>query len=223
MKIIFDEIRKEIGRLLKRNTWIKWVCLAIGILALAVCIKVIFFPSIPKGDIGGKDSDTWQQMAELNDGEITTVDFNISDLDSVINMFFMSANRMDIDMMTSVMTPEMIASDFSERTERGELDEIFALYEEAMTRLSQNRTIEKIEIVGGNKMLGGKQRVRLNLYYSELDTPANITLIVKMETDELSVSDYTGETENEELVKYKQYYLDTSVWNMIDAIESEVE
>ncbi|MEK5187205.1 MULTISPECIES: hypothetical protein [Solibacillus] len=223
MKIIFDEIRKEIGRLLKRNTWIKWVCLAIGILALAVCIKVIFFPSIPKGDIGGKDSDTWQQMAELNDGEITTVDFNISDLDSVINMFFMSANRMDIDMMTSVMTPEMIASDFSERTERGELDEIFALYEEAMTRLSQNGTIEKIEIVGGNKMLGGKQRVRLNLYYSELDTPANITLIVKMETDELSVSDYTGETENEELVKYKQYYLDTSVWNMIDAIESEVE
>lgn len=223
MKIIFDEIRKEIGRLLKRNTWIKWVCLAIGILALAVCIKVIFFPSIPKGDIGGKDSDTWQQMAELNDGEITTVDFNISDLDSVINMFFMSANRMDIDMMTSVMTHEMIASDFSERTERGELDEIFALYEEAMTRLSQNGTIEKIEIVGGNKMLGGKQRVRLNLYYSELDTPANITLIVKMETDELSVSDYTGETENEELVKYKQYYLDTSVWNMIDAIESEVE
>lgn len=223
MKIIFDEVRKEIGRLLKRNTWIKWICLAIGILALAVCIKVIFFPSIPKGDIGGKDSDTWQQMAELNDGEITTVDFNISDLDSVINMFFMSANRMDIDMMTSVMTPEMIASDFSERTERGELDEIFALYEEAMTRLSQNGTIEKIEIVGGNKMLGGKQRVRLNLYYSELDTPANITLIVKMETDELSVSDYTGETENEELVKYKQYYIDTSVWNMIDAIESEVE
>lgn len=223
MKIIFDEVRKEIGRLLKRNTWIKWVCLAIGILALAVCIKVIFFPSIPKGDIGGKDSDTWQQMAELNDGEITTVDFNISDLDSVINMFFMSANRMDIDMMTSVMTPEMIASDFSERTERGELDEIFALYEEAMTRLSQSGTIEKIEIVGGNKMLGGKQRVRLNLYYSELDTPANITLIVKMETDELSVSDYTGETENEELVKYKQYYIDTSVWNMIDAIESEVE
>lgn len=223
MKIIFDEVRKEIGRLLKRNTWIKWVCFAIGILALAVCIKLIFFPSIPKGDIGGKDSDTWQQMAELNDGEITTVDFNISDLDSVINMFFMSANRMDIDMMTSVMTPEMIASDFSERTERGELDEIFALYEEAMTRLSQNGTIEKIEIVGGNKMLGGKQRVRLNLYYSELDTPANITLIVKMETDELSVSDYTGETENEELVKYKQYYIDTSVWNMIDAIESEVE
>lgn len=223
MKIIFDEVRKEIGRLLKRNTWIKWICLAIGILALAVCIKVIFFPSIPKGDIGGKDSDTWQQMAELNDGEITTVDFNISDLDSVINMFFMSANRMDIDMMTSVMTPEMIASDFSERTERGKLDEIFALYEEAMTRLSQNGTIEKIEIVGGNKMLGGKQRVRLNLYYSELDTPANITLIVKMETDELSVSDYTGETENEELVKYKQYYIDTSVWNMIDAIESEVE
>jgi len=223
LKIIFDEVRKEIGRLLKRNTWIKWVCLAIGILALAVCIKVIFFPSIPKGDIGGKDSDTWQQMAELNDGEITTVDFNISDLDSVINMFFMSANRMDIDMMTSVMTPEMIASDFSERTERGELDEIFALYEEAMTRLSQSGTIEKIEIVGGNKMLGGKQRVRLNLYYSELDTPANITLIVKMETDELSVSDYTGETENEELVKYKQYYIDTSVWNMIDAIESEVE
>lgn len=223
MKIIFDEVRKEIGRLLKRNTWIKWVCLAIGILALAVCIKVIFFPSIPKGDIGGKDSDTWQQMAELNDGEITTVDFNISDLDSVINMFFMSANRMDIDMMTSVMTPEMIASDFSERTERGELDEIFALYEEAMIRLSQNGTIEKIEIIGGNKMLGGKQRVRLNLYYSELDTPANITLIVKMETDELSVSDYTGETGNEEQVKFMQYYIDTSIWDMIDAIESEVE
>lgn len=223
MKIIFDEVRKEIGRLLKRNTWIKWVCLAIGILALAVCIKVIFFPSIPKGDIGGKDSDTWQQMAELNDGEITTVDFNISDLDSVINMFFMSANRMDIDMMTSVMTPEMIASDFSERTERGELDEIFALYEEAMIRLSQNGTIEKIEIIGGNKMLGGKQRVRLNLYYSELDTPANITLIVKMETDELSVSDYTGETGNEEQVKFMQYYIDTSIWDMIDVIESEVE
>lgn len=223
MKIIFDEVRKEIGRLLKRNTWIKWVCLAIGILALAVCIKVIFFPSIPKGDIGGKDSDTWQQMAELNDGEITTVDFNISDLDSVINMFFMSANRMDIDMMTSVMTPEMIASDFSERTERGKLDEIFALYEEAMIRLSQNGTIEKIEIIGGNKMLGGKQRVRLNLYYSELDTPANITLIVKMETDELSVSDYTGETGNEEQVKFMQYYIDTSIWDMIDVIESEVE
>lgn len=223
MKIIFDEVRKEIGRLLKRNTWIKWVCLAIGILALAVCIKVIFFPSIPKGDIGGKDSSTWQQMAKLNDGEITTVDFNISDLDSVINMFFMSANRMDINMMTSVMTPEMIASDFSERTERGELDEIFALYEEAMTRLSQNGTIEKIEIVGGNKMLGDKQRVRLDLYYSELDIPANITLIVKMETDELSVSDYTGETENEEQVKFMQYYIDTSIWDMIAAIESEVE
>lgn len=223
MKIIFDEIRKEISRLLKRNTWIKWVCLAIGILALAICIKVIFFPSIPKGNIGGKDSDTWQQMAELNDGEITTVDFNISDLDSVINMFFMSANRMDIDMMTSVMTPEMIASDFSERTEAGELDEIFALYEEAMTRLSRNGTIEKIEVVGGNKMMNGKQRVRLNLYYSELDTPVNIVFIVKKETDELSVSDYTGETENEEQVKYKQYYIDTSIWDMIDAIESEVE
>lgn len=223
MKIIFDEARKEIGRLLKRNTWIKWVCLAIGILALLICIKVIFFPSIPKGDIGGKDSSTWQQMAKLNDGEITTVDFNISDLDSVINMFFMSANRMDINMMTSVMTPEMIASDFSERTERGELDEIFALYEEAMTRLSQNGTIEKIEIVGGNKMLGDKQRVRLDLYYSELDIPANITLIVKMETDELSVSDYTGETENEEQVKFMQYYIDTSIWDMIAAIESEVE
>ncbi|WP_079524072.1 hypothetical protein [Solibacillus isronensis] len=223
MKIIFDEIRKEISRLLKRNAWIKWVCLAIGILILGVLIKAIFFPAIPKGDIGGKDSDTWQQMADLNDGEITTVDFNISDLDSVINMFFMSANRMDDDMMTSVMTPEMIASDFSERNETGELDKIFALYEEAMTRLSRNGTIDKIEVVGGNKMMGGKQRVRINIYYSALDTPVNIVFIVKKETDQLSISDYTGETENEEQVKYKQYYIDTSIWDMIDAIESEVE
>lgn len=220
MRIIFDEIRKEISNLLKRNAWVKWVCSGVGILVLFLIIKIAFFPSIEKGYIGGNESDKWAQMEKLVEGESGEIDFDLTTLDSVLSMFFMSANRMDVDIMLSVMTIEQSDEDFAGRT--NDLEELFGLYDESMKKLSRNGGIDSIEIVGGNKMIGGNVRVRVNVTYRDLAKPVELVIILKAEEDTISVGDFTEEV-TEEQFEVKQYFVNTSIWEMIKKVESEVD
>ncbi|MER2006380.1 MAG: hypothetical protein ABS939_02915 [Psychrobacillus sp.] len=220
MRIIFDEIRKEISNLLKRNAWVKWVCSGVGILVLFLIIKIAFFPSIEKGHIGGNESDKWAQMEKLVEGESGEIDFDLTTLDSVLSMFFMSANRMDVDMMLSVMTIEQSNEDFAGRT--NDLEELFGLYNESMKKLTRNGAIDSIEIVGGNKMIGGNVRVRVNVTYRDLAKPVELVIILKAEEDTLSVGDFTEEV-TEEQFEVKQYFVNTSIWEIIKKVESEVD
>ncbi|MFY0520562.1 hypothetical protein ACOMCU_22435 [Lysinibacillus sp. UGB7] len=184
--------------------------------------KAYFSPKITKGEIGNESiwnefdklSSEFERKSKTLDGvedvENPVSSIDGSKLETVINEFFYTANKNNADLFISTIHPDQVNTDFASF----HLKERFNKIDEAMSRISRNGQIEKVNVVRSLWVLESKAvRVVLDVYYKDLDNPIRMNLITKR------VEQYHTHSNEEEEIDIP--YVSSSVWDIIEMIEEK--
>ncbi|WP_447403089.1 hypothetical protein ACE1MS_22985 (plasmid) [Lysinibacillus sp. fkY74-1] len=221
------EIKEAIWLSIKDNilskVWFKVVLFFVVVIIGFVFYKAYFSPSINKGEIGNENTlieydslaSEFDKTSKTLDGievevEKSTSNFDSRKMETVITEFFSMANMNNADLFISSMNPEQIDADFSSNLLKERLEKI----DEAMSRLSRDGQLDKVEVVRSIWVLESNAvRVVLDIHYKDLSEPIRINLIVKM-LEQYQFNASEGET-------IDLPYISSSVWDIIEMIEDK--
>lgn len=221
MREIKDQIWFAIRDNIIKKVWFKVTSILFILLMSIGVYKIYLTPEIKKGVIGNES--VWEEF------ELQTLDFEEksksldgveevensvpsidgSKIETVINQFFYTANTNNADLFISTIDPEQVDSDFKDLL----LNERFEKIDESMNRISRNNQLEKLDVIRSLPVLESKAvRIVLDVYYSDLEKPIRINLIVKR------VEQFHSHSEGNEEIDLP--YISSSVWDIIEMIEN---
>lgn len=221
MREIKDQIWFAIRDNIIKKVWFKVTSILFILLMSIGVYKIYLTPEIKKGVIGNES--VWEEF------ELQTLDFEEksksldgveevensvpsidgSKIETVINQFFYTANTNNADLFISTIDPEQVDSDFKDLL----LNERFEKIDESMNRISRNNQLEKLDVIRSLPVLESKAvRIVLDVYYSDLEKPIRINLIVKR------VEQFHSHSEGNEEIDLP--YISSSVWDVIEMIEN---
>lgn len=222
MSNIKEEILYALKTQVFKRVWFK-VFIGIVILIIAVLIYFVFIASpVKRGEIGNKEvwTDYEKVSTEFNEADFQGVEsekmesnssLSSEEIETTINLFFFTANQMDQNMFTGAIAPEILETDFFQY----DIGERFKKFDEAMKRLSRDGHLEKVKVVRSLPYLEkGVSRIVLDIHYHEIESPIRISILMK-QVKETRMNVGEGET-------FNYSYIYSSVWDLIDDIESQV-
>ena len=223
------DIKKEILHALKsqvfQRMWFKVFVVVVVLVLLFAIYRVVINPPIPKGEIGNEQ--VWENYEDVADifnslefegveadkesvNELTFI--NSEDMATTINLFFVTANKGEQNLFTSTVSAEILEQDFF----KYDLGERFTKIDEAMQRISRNGTLTNIEVVRSLPYLKKDvSRIVIDLNYQDLTEPIRVSILVKM-IDVNKINSSEGET-------FEIPYIDSSIWELIEDIERQVD
>lgn len=224
---ILKEIKDALWQAIKDNiikkNWFKVLVVILILIVGLLIYKAYFSPTIKKGEIGNES--TWKDYDSLakefdstsktlegieSETENSIPGFDSRKMETVITEFFVTADMKNSDLFISAMNPEQVDKDFSQYQLKERLDKI----DEAMSRISRNGQLDKVEVVRSLWVLESKAvRVVLDVHYKNLAEPVRINLIVKM-LEQYQFNASEGET-------IELPYISSSVWDIIEMIENK--
>ncbi|HCG4536204.1 TPA: hypothetical protein NJY08_005058 [Salmonella enterica subsp. enterica serovar Typhi str. AG3] len=224
-----SEIMKELKNALKKQVFQKmWFKILVVFLVVIVgfgVYKSFVSPDVKKGEIGNKSvwndyetlisefDDTSKKLDGIEASDVSESSENDSSFDSrkvesVINEMFITANIANRDLFAATFTSEQLNKDFF----KYDISERFTKMEEAMSALSRQGQLDRVEVVRGIPLINNNSiRVVLDVYYTDLIDPIRFSVIVQY-LEQNQFNDSEGETMDFP-------YIDSSVWDMIEEIE----
>ncbi|USK62185.1 hypothetical protein [Peribacillus asahii] len=181
------------------------------ILIAAIAYKAIEPSQVTSEEVSIEDTTATIQKeilsVEQKDEEvISAVKERYAKPEAAVDYLFGIAMLKNVDLFPDAFTVER----FSEDVKAPELGSKVETVEDIMNRLTKNGTLTEVKVVK-TKNTFEKMTVLfiVDLYYKDLAAPIRVQIKVKE-------SGYTGNGEND---KEQHYYVDTSVWKILEKIE----
>lgn len=208
---IWDAIKNQV----LKKTWFIVLCVLLLFIIGWFVYRALLGTPVTIGEIGNEEVwEVYESVIQLEQGNdvVPLESLHSEQIDTALNLFFFMANEGNLNLFTSAIDSAQLEKDFDRFT----LGERFTKYEEVMERISRNGTLTTLEVVRTVPHLSkNTRRIILDLYYKDLEKPIRVSVLITS-YEQFDVNQTDGDT-------FDIPYISSSVWDLIEVIESEGE